>query len=274
MLKHLFITTLFTVMLCSSTKAQLVEGGVLLGGSVYSGDLDPDQIGEYFGNVRPAIGLFFRYQFDERLSARLGYQFAKVLGDHADAMDPRNLNFQSRISEVSLVGEFNVLPFGFDQTRITPFVMGGIGFFHFNPYTEFEGREVELQPLGTEGQTLPDGPGAYNLNQFTWILGGGIRYALTENLTIGLESSIRITFTDFLDDVSGVYVNNDDLATQVSSVSASLADRSDVPNVPGALRGNAARNDTYYIGQISISYNFHNLNLGGGKSGKLGCPTF
>ena len=271
----LLLGVIATCGVVSNSYSQALEGGFLLGGSLYSGDLDPDEFAEYLGNFRPAIGLFFRYQVNDRIGARLGYQFAQVVGDHADAQDPRNLSFRSNISEVSLLGEFNILPFGLDAGRIAPFVMGGGAFFHFNPTTDFQGSLVKLQPLGTEGQTLPGGPGVYSLNQFAWIVGGGLRYLVRDNLVLGVEAGFRGTFTDFLDDVSGVYANNDDLATQISNLSAMLADRSATPNPPGALRGNAAVNDTYIIVQLSISYILDGLSFGqGGGRNRLGCPTF
>jgi hypothetical protein len=74
-----------------------------------------------------------------------------------------------------------------------------------------EGKWISLRPLSTEGEGL----GApykkkYSLIQPGIILGGGVKYRLTDKLDIGLEFGWRFTFTDYLDDVSGNYVKDAD----------------------------------------------------------------
>ena len=254
-------------------QSGLFEGGFVAGVGLYTGDLDPDEFGEYVENLRPSLGLFFRYHVTNRINARVGFQYSKIVGDHAQRQDPRNLSFETDIYEGYLLGELDIFRFGYNEQRLNPYLLGGASYFRFNPRAEFNGGQVDLQPLGTEGQTLPGGAGLYNLNQIAVLGGAGVRFAVSEELTIAGEFIFRYTFTDYLDDVSTVYANPDDLSTMVGSVSAALADRSTVPRTAGSLRGNPGQKDHFGTVNITVSYNFHNLSLGGGRN-QLGCPTF
>ena len=51
----------------------------------------------------------------------------------------------------------------------------------------------------------------YRLTEVAIPMGLGVKYRLTERFILGLDAGLRKTFTDYLDDVSGTYVNNDDL---------------------------------------------------------------
>ncbi|WNB18219.1 hypothetical protein [Marivirga arenosa] len=85
---------------------------------------------------------------------------------------------------------------------------------------EQSGQWVSLRELGTEGQFADqatrdeyknafgkDLPDPYSRFQLVIPLGIGARYKLTNNLDIALDLSYRHTFTDYLDDVSGEYVD-------------------------------------------------------------------
>jgi hypothetical protein len=64
-------------------------------------------------------------------------------------------------------------------------------------------------------------------------------------MSFGLEWGMRYTFTDYLDDVSGVYFDNETLKIQKGNLVAQLADRSDVIHVAGTQRGNSKTHDWY-----------------------------
>lgn len=79
---------------------------------------------------------------------------------------------------------------------------------------------VSLRKLGTEGQNFNEAqrtaykelyghdlPKPYSNFQLVIPIGIGAKYKLTNNLDLGFELSYRHTFTDYLDDVSGNYVD-------------------------------------------------------------------
>ena len=49
----------------------------------------------------------------------------------------------------------------------------------------------------------------YNLTQFAIPFGGGIKFRVSENVVLAYEVGFRKTFTDYLDDVSTFYVDQD-----------------------------------------------------------------
>ena len=111
-----------------------------------------------------------RYNY-ENFAARAMLTIGQIKGSDASAIDPgrqmRNLSFFSPITEFSLIGEYNI--FGLDpsdnESIFTPFVLGGVGVLRFDPQTEYQGRTIHLQPLGTEGQGVPGFPEKYNLTE-------------------------------------------------------------------------------------------------------------
>jgi hypothetical protein len=266
-----------------SSYAQL-QLGIFGGVANYHGDI----VDKLYQSPKPAIGLTFGYQINSRINVRAGLTFAKVAG--ADSLSSqqdlklRNLNFQSPVSEFSVVGEFNT--FDLDVKRWTPYIFAGVAFFRFNPYTlDRNGNKVFLQPLGTEGQGLAGYPQSdlYGLTQFAIPFGGGIKFNLSEKFRLGLEVGLRKTFTDYLDDVSGNYADLNDLLLQRGDRSADLAYRGDEipggdPIYPekGATRGSAKYKDYYYFSGLHLTYL---LGEGGGTGGRAakkkgyGCPT-
>ena len=260
-----------------SVSAQHIEGGIFLGGSTYYGDLDPDDLhldGTHFG-----YGLVLKYNVNDYVSIRgsiLGGQFS---GDDArndeESIQQRNLSFRSSVAEFSLVPEFNILGYNPYDKIFSPYVFGGIAAFRFNPETDLDGQTYKLQPYGTEGQGLPGRPTRYSLTEIAIPLGAGIKFSLTEYWNIGFEFGYRVTFTDYIDDVSTTYVDRDEFLAADNEIGANLANRtaeltgSDPVNVPGTTRGNPNQNDRYIFTGFSITYNF----LDGFGSKRYGCPT-
>ena len=134
--------------------------------------------------------------------------------------------------------------------------------FKFNPQGQLpNGEWYDLQPLGTEGQTI-SGSSGYNLIQFAIPMGGGLKLSFGM-LAIGFELGMRYTMTDYLDDLSGKYANKALLSEQKGALAAYFSDRSvnsaDV-SLGGRQRGNSKNNDWYVFGGFTVSVNLSNLN--------------
>lgn len=253
-----------------------MELGGSIGFSTYMGDLSKSPYGDFQASDL-SLGAFFRYNFSERFALRLHADLMNVHGDDAVTGDAnRNLSFRSSIYEFGGMLEFNILPLIPDEgKRIAPYVFAGISMFGFNPEAkDSRGNWVALAPLGTEGQypnTTPTAsdPYPYGTTSIAIPMGAGVRYALTDNLLVGLEVGFRYTGTDYLDDVSTVYPN----FTRLSADARAFSNRTPADQVqplPGAARGDANTNDFYLNTSVTLSYRFSGL--GGG--GRMGCPTF
>ena len=118
----------------------------------------------------------------------------------------------------------------------------------------------------------------YKLTQISIPMGLGVKYKITDRINLGVDVGLRKTFTDYLDDVSGSYVNYFELQEGNGAVAAALGNRQGellgepliVPT--GTQRGNSARDDWYYNMGLTLSYTFN----GSGKRRSkkdFGCPT-
>jgi hypothetical protein len=269
--------TAVTLFIASPAHSQ-AEVGVMGGVSLYSGDLSPQEFGIYFEDIRPAFGAFARFNIGKALAIRPSISIGRVAGDDANhGREGRGLSFRSRITELALIGELNLFKIGAARNRgMVPYLFGGAAVYRFNPEAAFDGDYIELQPLGTEGQGLPNYPAPYQLTQVSLPVGLGIKFLLNENLTLGLEFGGRKLFTDFLDDVSATEVNYFDVLENNGELAAELSNPTLENPETGEItyRRGGSFNDWYYIGGISFSFR---LNGGSGRMGSgkgIGCPTF
>src|SRR4030095_16932054 len=159
----LFIILLFNVFFLS---AQRVHVGVAGGLANYNGDLLDKLYAKKLTNG--FIGFTAHYELQDQLLIRAAFNFARVDGSDAysnkDVLRLRNLQFESAISEFSVVGEYYL--FNLYEKRFSPYGFIGLGIFHFNPYShDSNGRKVFLKPLSTEGQGIYPNKTPYSLWQ-------------------------------------------------------------------------------------------------------------
>jgi hypothetical protein len=191
----------------------------------------------------------------------------KNVANNSDQRYQRNLSFRSPISEIMLVAEFH--PFyifgDFDEDHypppISPYVLLGIGYFHFNPEAKLNGSWVNLQPLHTEGEGFPEYPNVknYKLSQFNFPVGIGARYDITPLINLRAELVLRILQTDYLDDVSGRYIDPTVFANHLSGIQleeALLLNNRAKPGAetahPDGIRGNPSNNDSYLTFNLKL----------------------
>lgn len=260
-----FTLLFFAIFMLLIARAQAPELGVLLGGSYYTGDLNPTK---HFNQTKFAAGLFFRNQIrsSDRLTWRMHFMYGEVTADDANSTNlgdvNRNLNFKSRILEFGPLLEIHFLPYeiGSNKRPGTPYLFFGLTYFKMNPMGKYNDDYIELQPLTTEGQgTSQNSNNPYKLNQLSIPLGIGMKVNISNRFALGVEYGVRKTFTDYLDDVSGNYVNAGLLSEEAGSLSASMSDRS--LNTEGAFnsnenlsRGNPNNKDWYYFFGMTINF--------------------
>ena len=136
--------------------------------------------------------------------------------------------------------------------------------FHVNPKTTFGNQTFVLQEIGTEGQQIGDLTGLkpYNLIQPAIPIAFGFKKWLRNKWNLSFEVGYRFTFTDYIDDVGGVYVNENFFGS--SSVTARLADRSEeVSTFPvgeaGKQRGDSVGNDAYIFSSLTLTYSIFRI---------------
>jgi hypothetical protein len=248
-----FLVSLFVLSTGIAVRSQILEIGGTVGGSYYLGDLNP---GLHFSNTRVMYGIVTRYNLDTRWSLKLGAVFADVTGSTSGTvyLPERGLSFESKITDISGVVEFNFLPYFTGSTRSTAatYIYGGIGVFFFNPMS----GGVALQPLGTEGQNSGyQGRSPYATTSISLPFGLGGKFSLTSKLSLQVYWEIHKTFTDYLDDISTTYylvgrdIKGDDLAALMSDPTLN--------HTPGMQRGNVGTKDWYAVFGVALTYKFN-----------------
>ena len=160
--------------------------------------------------------------------------------------------------------EFNFLPYNyFDRSQwFSPYLFAGFNVFHFDPKAQYEGKTYNLRTLGTEGQFKGE---EYYTTQMGLVYGGGFKIAVSETWAINIELSARKLFTDYLDDVSTVYPNMNDLKKARGVAAVALSDPSVIDaegrkiGQLGRQRGDKKANDTYTFLGIGLVYYFGDL---------------
>lgn len=269
-MKRLFVILFSIVSMASHADAQGFlrnsELGLGCGLMTYIGDLNNQSM---FGTPHFAYGFNFRYRFDDRWSLSVSAAKGAMSGGKPDCIPMRNLDFTSPVYEATVRAEFNFVMFDVVSPSYywTPFIFVGLGGFYFNPMTQYtdpvEGTVswVELQPLGTEGQTIRsvESKGKYSRFQIAIPFGMGAKFRLSETIVLTAEYGYRKTWTDYLDDVSTTYVGSDLFPnTADGRLAAELADRTSevIPgyeNAPGDKRGDDSLNDWYAYANVSLS---------------------
>lgn len=297
--KPLVAAYLLCTILCTSvskTKAQTIsvspgvfEVGINAGVYAFLGDLGGNRgIGTFFikdYNIpfsKLYKGVFATYYVKEWLGVKLQLNQGFLEAADAAAKDKggaerfrryRNLSFRTNIFEGMLGAEIYPLAlsknYEAEYTKFRPFVYLGAGLFTFKPQAPITNPGggiswVDLKPLRTEGQGIIAGKKEYSLTSPIVGVGTGFKYMLSNKWFVGVEVLHRFTFTDYVDDVSTVYVDpaiytTSPLVTPSQALLATQLNNRAVGgvfgssfNAPGAQRGNPLNNDSYFSYHIKV----------------------
>jgi hypothetical protein len=275
-------------------------------------------------SIKPTFGLFGRYNFGGHFALRVDMSYLQLDGDDkysgsalgfsptdrpfTGGLGPegqpeveaswfryyRNLSFRTHVFDMNIVAE--IIPYNFElgggyknYSVLSPYGFIGIGFFAFNPEGLYNGAWIELRELRTEGQGIVDGRAMYDLVQLNIPMGFGVKWTYNDAWSLALEINHRMTFTDYIDDVSTDYVEDESiwsvgpnamtpsnaLLAQAMARRSGEIDRDGINSAvtgPGVQRGDATDNDSYYTVTVRFSFYIDTDNMGGSK--RYGCPVW
>lgn len=290
----------FNSLRSNAWKRHRSELSIRAGASSFLGELGGrDRIGSDFiwdletAETQPVGSVAFRYYLGKHHALNVAGNLAWVSGDDALTDEKfrsnRNLHFRSILVEAALKYELhfsfkklgNLYGIGKRSARAKNryrdfYLFAGVSGFYFNPKAQYKGEWVELQPLGTEGQGFEGEPEKYDLFQPAIPMGIGMRFGLGRKYRIGLEIGYRKTFTDYIDDVSTDYYDNQKLRQERGDMAADLADPSNGeietytdgnytydPTAAGMQRGDPSDKDAYIFTTITFSWKLGMKTYGG-----------
>lgn len=278
-LNFIIILYLISISFAPVAYAQDFEAGWSLGGANYSGDLTENAAAS-LRQTRAAGGILVRYSLHPFFGVRLQFHLLQLTASDAiskqDWKIKRNLSFHSTVQDFDFL--FDIKPFGGYQMlgRWSPIVSAGFSIFHFDPMRNFEGNDIRLVELGTEGQGLPGRPPIYRLSSTALSFGGSLHYQINSKWSTFIEAMWRSTSTDFLDDVSGKYADYDLLLNNRGRIAAEIGNGIKAP--AGAQRGNIHDNDWFQTFLLGFQYKLFDLGYQDKRQkkssrGKLKNPT-
>lgn len=262
---RVFIAAIFCAIFSLTASSQgfktSAEVGFFGGGSYYIGDLNPSK---HFVYSKLAYGGIFRYNLSTRHSLRFNITYGNIYGEDSKSNDPykvdRNLSFKTQVLEFAFGVELDLFRYRINDMKypISPYFFYQFAYTRINPKAELNGIDYALQPLATEGQ----GSGVsgtknnrYKLNQFTVPLGVGLKFNLRKRVAISIEYGIRKTFTDYVDDVSGDYLDSDVITALNGPLAAEFSDRSlSEGSKAGLNRGTSLNKDWYSFYGIMLTF--------------------
>lgn len=213
---------LFTaiVFITMTSKAQINEVGLFVGGSNYIGDIGP----EYYINPNNFMGgVIYKWNLNPRIAFRGTFTYAQLSSDDADATNKarynRGMRFTNSIKELAFGVEFNYFEYNLDDYRKTktPYLLVEFAAFNYNV--------VRSETSSGSQQYNYESKTAYAIP-----FGIGYKMKLVNDFAIALELRARYTFVDDID------YNNQEI---------------------NSLKfGNPNSNDWYMLTGISLVYSF------------------
>jgi hypothetical protein len=272
-------------------KKHRTEFYLSLGASSFLGELGGrNAIGSNFvkdfelNQTRGLANVGIRYFLMKDLALRGNIMAGYLAGNDNLTEEPfrmkRNLHFRSFVTEVSGLLEYNyrIGAVGsqyklnrsnraratFTEAIYSLFI--GVGVLKFNPQARFQEQWYDLRPMGTEGQNLGKPQNQYSLYTVIVPIGFNWRTSISERFSLSLEISHRFAFSDYIDDVSTEYYNQQEIELFSGVEAAHLADPSfefliiegeqifSANTLPGMQRGNPDDNDSYMTLTLGLNY--------------------
>ena len=205
-------------------------------------------------NIRTHLLLFQLAGDDAKLAPELGTRV-------------RDLSFVSNNIELGVTGAISLFPMSsrfVSRKLINPYLFGGVGLLFFDPRAEvpdrvfIPGMDTVSVPRAGEMVSLrqyqTERPNTYGRFAVVFPIGVGVRVKVTNFMDITAEASNRITFTDYLDDVSGRGYpdpSNFDMNKPEDVTAYALSNKIGRPT---GTRGNPESNDYYFIFNVKADF--------------------
>ena len=192
----IFSVLLMSMMMTQEAKSQIMEIGATAGLSYYVGDINPAC---HFSQSEFAWGASVRYYQSPRWAFRFQYSNLNLSSSDAKSSyrPERGLAFSDKVNDFAILAEFNFFNYwtGSKRNFISPYIFAGVSLFTFDP----------IHPDGTHLHDVMTEGVDYSLMSWSVPFGIGVKYSLFKRVGLTLEWRLHKTFTDYIDDIHGVY---------------------------------------------------------------------
>ncbi len=124
----LFVAIIFSSLAIKAQTEKSGEAAVQIGGNYYLGDLNHFP----FKGTRPAVGIFYRHNFNSRYSIK-GLGYGGLLTGKGKSPDGLSHSFSKFYGQLDAIGEFNFTPFivGKKNSIYTTYLQAGAGILYY-----------------------------------------------------------------------------------------------------------------------------------------------
>ncbi|MBK9284795.1 MAG: hypothetical protein IPM51_10850 [Sphingobacteriaceae bacterium] len=271
-MKRLLILLFFFTALSGIQAQWLWDYGFRLGASNYLGDIGGKELTrrDFVADMKLAktrwdAGAFVRYKWRPQIMFKLAFDWIRIEGDDKLSSNPgrhyRNMNFKNDLlgPEATIEWVFYEDPDLGNTYRyrnsFKAYIFSGAGGVLSSPKTIYKGEYVKLKNFDIEG---------YNYKSFQFVIpmGVGFYFTIDKKHRIGFEMNYRKTFTDYLDDISGDYPDQEQIGDPNLTIRALAFDQAKIDENPGAYyshtygqkRGDPTHKDAYMTMTFSYSY--------------------
>lgn len=183
----------------SASGQRAAETGIFLGASNYQGEFSPTFL--FMKETRPAFGLLYNRFIDPNWCISGALSLGRIGGSDSNLSPEtqryRNYSFRAGLLELAVNVQYH--PWGKPRLnaaglffpRVSPYIASGIGVAF---------AEAKISSLSTQNIVSPE-PDDQN-TFFSIPMTLGLRFVLSERLTLTGEFSQRAVFSDYLDGVS------------------------------------------------------------------------
>jgi hypothetical protein len=261
-----------------------------------------------FPSIRPAMNIGYSYKLSQRFIVKTNFTYGEIYGNDAytDELwrNHRNLMFRSSITQLHTQLEYYIIREkeghkyniegvkGWRNIKISSYFFVGVGGFYYKPKAKYTGPDMisihgkvydmssyrgkwyDLKSYHTEGEGVVLTRPNYSPVQLSIPFGIGFKYAIKKNLAVGIEYGIYKTFTDYVDDCSTTYFDDDYLLKNYGPLGwwfanphkADWGGLNASTTAPGQQRGNPREKDAYMFAFVSLYYTI--------PSGRFVVPLF
>lgn len=199
--------------------------GTLLGSNYFVGDAIQS-------NFELTYGTFVSYVLNELIEFQGTYKYS-LLQNKFPSNYNEDVSLRTDINSLSVRVNYNL--FNVSNTLTIDFFLG-FGLLNFQPKGEYQGYYYNLKKLRTEGE-------AYRSNTFFTPFGVSVSKEIFKDFFIAFELAYEKTFTDYLDDISGNYVDYNTILNENGDIAAFFSDPSRV-NPEYDFQKNGSRGNT------------------------------
>ncbi|MHC1708266.1 MAG: DUF6089 family protein [Bacteroidales bacterium] len=230
-----------------------------------------------FPAVRPTVGISMGYQVMKNANLKtsiiVGYLRGNDKWTDYKSRKQRNINYRSILVEFTQQYEYYLTQgkqtrttynlrtqrqkFSLRNLPFTTYLFTGISVFYFNPQNMDKfGNWRNVKQYHTEGQGYVPTRKNYNLVQFSIPMGIGLKFPLGKGYSLGFEYGLRKTFTDYLDDASMTYFDEEFLRQHFGQIAVELSNPAKPDALvylrPGQQRGDPRDKDSYLFALITL----------------------